>query len=242
MEHWDVMTEPAHVRVQGVSRHFGSGESRVEVLRDVTFSVARGARCVIVGASGSGKSTLLNAIGGLDSPDAGTIHVGEEDVTALSPRELTRYRRRHVGFVFQFYNLVPDLTVLENVQVTAQLVKRPLDIDELLGHLGLADHRHKFPAQLSGGQQQRTAIARALVKGSDVLLADEPTGALDRHTSQQMLEVLDDVHRRYGATLVMVTHNEAITAMADQVVELRDGEVVRDELNAHPVPAGGLDW
>ena len=242
MEHWDVMTEPAHVRVEGVSRHFGSGESRVEVLRDVTFSVARGARCVIVGASGSGKSTLLNAIGGLDSPDAGTIHVGEEDVTALSPRELTRYRRRHVGFVFQFYNLVPDLTVLENVQVTAQLVKRPLDIDELLGHLGLADHRHKFPAQLSGGQQQRTAIARALVKGSDVLLADEPTGALDRHTSQQMLEVLDDVHRRYGATLVMVTHNEAITAMADQVVELRDGEVVRDELNAHPVPAGGLDW
>ena len=242
MEHWEVMTEPAHVRVEGVSRHFGSGESRVEVLRDVTFSVARGARCVIVGASGSGKSTLLNAIGGLDSPDAGTIHVGEEDVTALSPRELTRYRRRHVGFVFQFYNLVPDLTVLENVQVTAQLVKRPLDIDELLGHLGLADHRHKFPAQLSGGQQQRTAIARALVKGSDVLLADEPTGALDRHTSQQMLEVLDDVHRRYGATLVMVTHNEAITAMADQVVELRDGEVVRDELNAHPVPAGGLDW
>ena len=199
-------------------------------------------RHAVIGASGSGKSTLLNAIGGLDSPDAGTIHVGEEDVTALSPRELTRYRRRHVGFVFQFYNLVPDLTVLENVQVTAQLVKRPLDIDELLGHLGLADHRHKFPAQLSGGQQQRTAIARALVKGSDVLLADEPTGALDRHTSQQMLEVLDDVHRRYGATLVMVTHNEAITAMADQVVELRDGEVVRDELNAHPVPAGGLDW
>lgn len=236
------MNEGAHVRVEGVSRHYGSGESRVEVLRDVTFSVARGTRCVIVGASGSGKSTLLNAIGGLDSPDAGTIRVADQDVTALSPRELTRYRRRHVGFVFQFYNLVPDLTVLENVQVTAQLVRRPLDIDELLGHLGLAEHRHKFPAQLSGGQQQRCAIARALVKGSDVLLADEPTGALDRHTSQQMLEVLDDVHRRYGATLVMVTHNEAITAMADQVVELRDGRVVRDEVNPHPVPARDLDW
>ncbi len=236
------MTEPAHVSVEGVSRHFGSGESRVEVLHDVTFSVARGARCVIVGASGSGKSTLLNAIGGLDTPDAGTIRVADQDVTALTPQELTRYRRRHVGFVFQFYNLVPDLTVLENVQVTAQLVKRPLDIHELLGHLGLAEHRHKFPGQLSGGQQQRCAIARALVKGSDVLLADEPTGALDRHTSQQMLEVLDEVHRRYGATLIMVTHNEAITAMADQVVELSDGRVVRDELNPHPVPAKDLDW
>ena len=236
------MTDEAHLRVEGVSRHFGSGESRVEVLRDVTFSVARGSRCVIVGASGSGKSTLLNALGGLDRPDAGTIRVAGTEVTALAPKELTRYRRRHVGFVFQFYNLVPDLTVLENVQVTAQLVKRPLDIPELLGHLGLTDHRHKFPGQLSGGQQQRTAIARALVKGSDVLLADEPTGALDRHTSQQMLEVLDEVHRHYGATLVMVTHNEAITGMADQVIELSDGRVVRDEANPHPLPAGSLDW
>ncbi len=231
-----------HVRVEGLSRHFGAGESRVEVLHDVTFSVARGARCVIVGASGSGKSTLLNAIGGLDAPDAGTIHVAGEQVTGRSPRELTRYRRAHVGFVFQFYNLVPDLTVTENIQVTAQLVRRPLDIDELLEHLGLTQHRHKFPAQLSGGQQQRCAIARALVKGSDLLLADEPTGALDRHTSQQMLEVLDDVHRRYGATLVMVTHNEAITALADQVIELRDGRIVRDRLNPHPLAARDLDW
>lgn len=233
---------PAHVRVEGLSRHFGAGESRVEVLHDVTFSVLRGARCVIVGASGSGKSTLLNAIGGLDRPDSGTIHVAGREITSLSPRELTRYRRDHVGFVFQFYNLVPDLTVRENIQVTAQLVRRPLDIDELLDHLGMTEHQHKFPAQLSGGQQQRCAIARALVKGSDVLLADEPTGALDRHTSRQMLEVLDAVHRLYRTTLVMVTHNEAITAMADQVIELRDGRIVRDEANAHPLAAGDLDW
>jgi len=233
---------PAHVRLEGVSRHFGAGESLVEVLHDVSFSVARGARCVIVGASGSGKSTLLNAIGGLDRPDAGTIRVDGQDVTAMSPGELTRYRRRHIGFVFQFYNLVPDLTVRENIQVTAHLVRRPLDIDELLGHLGMHEHRNKFPAQLSGGQQQRCAIARALVKGSDLLLADEPTGALDRQTSQQMLEVLDDVHRFYGATLVMVTHNEAITGLADQVIELRDGRVVRDELNSRPRAARDLDW
>ncbi|WP_092608717.1 ABC transporter ATP-binding protein [Raineyella antarctica] len=234
--------EPAHVSVEGVSRHFGAGESRVEVLHDVSFAVDRGACCVIVGASGSGKSTLLNAIGGLDSPDAGTIHVAGQEVTSLSPRGLTRYRRQHVGFVFQFYNLVPDLTVRENIQVTAQLVRRPLDIDDLLRHLGMYEHRLKFPAQLSGGQQQRCAIARALVKGSDVLLCDEPTGALDRHTSQQMLELLDDVHRRYRATLVLVTHNEAITAMADQVIELRDGLIVRNETNPHPRAAGDLDW
>lgn len=233
---------PAHIRVAGLSRHFGAGESRVEVLHDVSFAVARGARCVIVGASGSGKSTLLNAIGGLDTPDSGTITVADQDVTAMSARELTRYRRRHIGFVFQFYNLVPDLTVRENIQVTAQLVRRPLDLDELLDHLGMTEHQHKFPAQLSGGQQQRCAIARALVKGSDVLLADEPTGALDRHTSQQMLEVLDDVHRRYATTLVMVTHNEAITALADQVIELRDGRIVRDQHNPHPIPARDLDW
>ena len=238
----DPATAPAHVSVAGLSRHYGEGESRVEVLHDVSFSVARGARCVIVGASGSGKSTLLNAIGGLDTPDAGTIQVAGEQVTSLSPRELTRFRRRHIGFVFQFYNLVPDLTVRENIQVPAQLVRRPLDIDELLHHLGMYEHRHKFPAQLSGGQQQRCAIARALVKGSDLLLCDEPTGALDRHTSQQMLEVLDEVHRRYRATLVMVTHNEAITAMADQVIELRDGRIVRDETNPHPRAAGDLDW
>ena len=214
----------------------------VQALQGLSLTVDPGEVVAIVGASGSGKSTLLNAIGGLDAPDAGTIHVAGEQVTGRSPRELTRYRRAHVGFVFQFYNLVPDLTVTENIQVTAQLVRRPLDIDELLEHLGLTQHRHKFPAQLSGGQQQRCAIARALVKGSDLLLADEPTGALDRHTSQQMLEVLDDVHRRYGATLVMVTHNEAITALADQVIELRDGRIVRDRLNPHPLAARDLDW
>ncbi|WOQ18595.1 ABC transporter ATP-binding protein [Raineyella sp. W15-4] len=232
----------AHVRVEGVSRHYGEGESRVEVLHEVSFTIARGARCVIVGASGSGKSTLLNAIGGLDRPDAGSIHVADQEVTAMSPRGLTRYRRHHIGFVFQFYNLVPDLTVRENIQVTAQLVRRPLDIDELLRDLGMAEHRHKFPAQLSGGQQQRCAIARALVKGPDLLLCDEPTGALDRHTSLQMLEVLDDVHRRYRTTLVLVTHNEAITGLADQVIELQDGRVIRDEANPDPRPVADLHW
>jgi len=235
-------TAPAHVSVEGLTRAFGTGESRVEVLHQLSLSIARGACCVIVGASGSGKSTLLNAIGGLDRPDAGTIHVGDLDITSLSPRGLTRYRRRHVGFVFQFYNLVPDLTVRENIQVTAQLVRQPLDIDDLLAHLGMAEHQHKFPAQLSGGQQQRCAIARALVNGSDLLLCDEPTGALDHHTSQQMLELLDDVHRRYRATLVIVTHNEAITPMADQVIELRDGRIARDRTNPHPRPVQDLTW
>ncbi len=227
-------TAASHIRVEGLSRHFGSGESRVEVLHDVSFSVARGARCVVVGASGSGKSTLLNAIGGLDRPDAGRITVAGLDITSMSARELTRYRRDHIGFVFQFYNLVPDLTVREDIQITAHLVRHPLDIDDLLDLLGLADHRNKFPAQLSGGQQQRCAVARALVKGSDILLCDEPTGALDHHTSGQMLQVLDDVHRRFGATLILVTHNTDLTTIADQVIELADGRIVRNETNPRP--------
>lgn len=230
------------VRVADVGHHYGQGDSLVRVLDGVSFEVARGSLCVIVGASGSGKSTLLNALGGLDTPQEGTVTVDGLEITSLSPRALTRYRRRHVGFIFQFYNLVPDLTVRENVQVTAQLAREPLDAEQLLADLGMAEHAGKFPSQLSGGQQQRCAIARALVKGSDLLLCDEPTGALDHHTSLQMLQVLEEVNSRYGTTLVVVTHNDAITAMADQVIELRDGRIARDEHNPHPVPAAEIIW
>ncbi|QLQ14564.1 MAG: ABC transporter ATP-binding protein [Micropruina sp.] len=230
------------VVVEGVSRFYGVKESRVRVLDRARLRVRQGAMCVIVGASGSGKSTLLNAIGGLDRPDEGTISVAGTTITALSDRDLARYRRRHLGFVFQFYNLIPNLTVAENVAVCRHLSPTPMDVDELLATLGLAEHRDKFPAQLSGGQQQRCAIARALVKRPDLLLCDEPTGALDYESSRQMLRVLEEVNRDLGSTLIMVTHNDAVTAMADQVVALKDGRIVRETHNSDPLSAADLEW
>ena len=196
----------------------------------------------MLGPSGSGKSTFLNLIGGLEDADGGSVSVGGCELTALGPRELGEYRRRELGFVFQFYNLVPDLTIRENIEVTAHLSDSPLPLEDLLRSLGLWEHRDKFPRQVSGGQQQRCAIGRALVKNPGLILCDEPTGALDYKTSKEVLELMERVNREYGCTIVMVTHNAAIAGMADRVLRLRDGRLVEDQINEAPLCAAELDW
>ena len=196
----------------------------------------------MLGPSGSGKSTFLNLIGGLEDADGGSVSVGGCELTALGPRELGEYRRRELGFVFQFYNLVPDLTIRENIEVTAHLSSDPLPMEDLLRSLGLWEHRDKFPRQVSGGQQQRCAIGRALVKNPGLILCDEPTGALDYKTSKEVLELMERVNRECGCTVVMVTHNVAIAGMADRVLRLRDGRLVEDQVNEAPLCAAELDW
>lgn len=231
-----------YLAVNGLKKHYGNGEARVQVLDGITTTVNRGEICVMLGPSGSGKSTFLNLIGGLEDADGGTVSVGDCELTALSSKNLGEYRRRELGFVFQFYNLVPDLTIKENIEVTAHLSISPLPIEELLRSLGLWEHRNKFPRQVSGGQQQRCAIGRALVKNPGLILCDEPTGALDYKTSKEVLELMERVNQKYGCTLVIVTHNAAIARMADRVLRLRDGHLVEDEVNESPVPASELDW
>ena len=228
--------------VDGLKKHYGDGEARVQVLDGITTTVNRGEVCVMLGPSGSGKSTFLNLIGGLEDADGGTISVAGCELTALSSKDLGEYRRRELGFVFQFYNLVPDLTIKENIEVTAHLSKNPLPMEELLRSLGLWEHRNKFPRQVSGGQQQLCAIGRALVKNPGLILCDEPTGALDYKTSKEVLELMERVNQKYGCTLVIVTHNAAIARMADRVLRLRDGRLAEDEVNESPVPASELDW
>ena len=205
------------------------------------LSVEKGVMCVIQGASGSGKSTLLHCIGGLDEAGSGSVSVDGMEICGLTPEELSDYRRANLGFVFQFYNLVPNLTVKENIQVCEYLTGSPLDLGELLDTLGLAGHQDKFPPQLSGGQQQRCAIARALIKNPKLLLCDEPTGALDSHTSREILELLEEVNRKYGTTILIVTHNNAIRQMVDQVVYLKDGQVQKNYRNKTKVPAAQLE-
>ena len=231
-----------YLQVRGLCKHYGEGEARVSVLRDVTTTVNAGEICVLLGPSGSGKSTFLNLVGGLEAADGGTITVGGTELTGLSPKQLGEYRRDQLGFVFQFYNLVPDLTIRENIEVTAHLSANPLPIDDLLRSLGLYEHRAKFPRQVSGGQQQRCAIGRALVKNPGLLLCDEPTGALDYQTSKEILELMENVNRDFGCTIVIVTHNDAIKHMAHRVLRLRDGQLVEDEANAVRVPARELTW
>ena len=212
------------LEIQQIKKHFGEGESRVDVLRGIDISIEKGEICVLLGPSGSGKSTLLNIIGGIETPDSGKITIHGETIGEMNEKNLTLYRRKHLGYIFQMYNLIPNLNIKENVEVGAYLSDNPLDVDDLLKTLGLYEHRHKLPNQLSGGQQQRTAIGRAVVKNPDILLCDEPTGALDYHTSKEILKLLEDVSRKYGNTVVMVTHNDALQNMADRVVKLRDGK------------------
>ena len=226
------------IELKHVDKHYGD----LHVLNDINLSVDRGEVVVVIGPSGSGKSTFLNLIGGLEDADAGSIMVDGCDLTVLKPTDLGEYRRRELGFVFQFYNLVPDLTIKENIEVTAHLSKNPLNIDDLLRSLGLYEHRNKFPRQVSGGQQQRCAIGRALVKNPGLLLCDEPTGALDYKTSKEILQLMEDVNHEYGCTIIIVTHNAAIARMANRVLRLRDGRIVEDELNESPVAAAELDW
>ncbi len=230
-----------YLEVKRLKKSYGEGGSYVEVLKGVDLSVEKGVMCVIQGASGSGKSTLLHCIGGLDEAGSGSVSVDGTEICGLTPEELSDYRRANLGFVFQFYNLVPNLTVKENIQVCEYLTGSPLDLGELLDTLGLAGHQDKFPPQLSGGQQQRCAIARALIKTPKLLLCDEPTGALDSHTSREILELLEEVNRKYGTTILIVTHNNAIRQMVDQVVYLKDGQVQKNYRNETKVPAAQLE-
>ena len=230
------------LEIHELRKSFGAGENRTEVLKGLDFSVEKGEICVLLGPSGSGKSTLLNIIGGIDEADGGYISIDGEKMEEMKEKALTEYRRRHLGYVFQMYNLIPNLNVKENIEVGAYLSDRPLDIDELLHTLGLYEHRHKLPNQLSGGQQQRTSIGRASVKNPDILLCDEPTGALDYHTSKEILKLIEDVNQKYGNTVIMVTHNDAIKNMADRVVKLRDGQIRKNYVNETKIAAGDLEW
>lgn len=230
------------LEINGIKKHFGEGESRVEVLKGIDVGIEKGEICVLLGPSGSGKSTLLNIIGGIDSADSGYISINGEKTADMNEKALTMYRRKHLGYIFQMYNLIPNLNIKENVEVGAYLSDNPLDVDELLHTLGLYEHRHKLPNQLSGGQQQRTAIGRAIVKNPDILLCDEPTGALDYATSKEILKLIEDINRKYGNTVVMVTHNDAIKNMADRVIKLRDGVIRKNYVNETKIPAAELDW
>lgn len=236
-------TQPQpYLSVTDLYKHYGEGEARVTVLQGINTYINKGEVCVLLGPSGSGKSTFLNVIGGLEPADAGSINVNGIELTALSAKQLGEYRRTELGFVFQFYNLVPDLTIRENIEVCQYLSRNPLPIDDLLKSLGLWEHRSKFPRQVSGGQQQRCAIGRALVKNPGLLLCDEPTGALDYQTSKEILQLMEEINADYGCTIVIVTHNDAIKNMARRILRLRDGKIVEDEANAQRIPARELTW
>ncbi len=235
-------TDKNFLQIVDLKKTFGTGDTRQEVLRGVSFSVAKGEFCVLLGPSGSGKSTLLNIIGGIDVSDSGYISIGGDRLEDLGEKGLTRYRRKHLGYVFQMYNLIGNLNVRENIEVGAYLSDSALDIDELLHTLGLYEHRRKLPNQLSGGQQQRVSIGRAIVKNPDILLCDEPTGALDYTTSKEILKLIEEINRKYKNTVIMVTHNEAIKGMADHIVKLRDGTVRLNEVNENKISASELEW
>ena len=230
------------LEINQIRKSYGSGESRVEVLQGIDLSVEQGEFCVLLGPSGSGKSTLLNIIGGIDQADSGDICIRGERMADMKEKKLSQYRRKHLGYIFQMYNLIANLNVKENIEVGAYLSDNALDIDELLHTLGLYEHRYKLPNQLSGGQQQRVSIGRAIVKNPDILLCDEPTGALDYNTSKEILKLIEDVNKKYGNTIIMVTHNEAIKNMADHVIKLRDGAVRHNDINTNKVSAEELEW
>ncbi len=228
--------------LENIKKSYGEGDSRNEVLKGISCGVEKGHICVLLGPSGSGKSTLLNIIGGIDTADSGSVIIGGEKIEAMNEKQLSMYRRKHLGYVFQSYNLIPNLTVKENIEVGAYLSDSPLPIDDLIETLGLTKHQDKIPSQLSGGQQQRTAIGRAIIKNPDILLCDEPTGALDYKTSKEILKLIEEVNQKFGNTIIIVTHNDAIKLMADQVIKFRDGGIRKNELNTQKIPAAELDW
>ena len=230
------------LEIRGIKKSFGTEDSCVNVLKGLDLNIEKGEFCVLLGPSGSGKSTLLNIIGGIDGADEGSITIEGERLEDMTEKKLSMYRRKHLGYIFQMYNLIPNLTVRENIEVGAYLSEQPLDVDELLHTLGLYEHQRKLPNQLSGGQQQRTAIGRAIVKNPDILLCDEPTGALDYHTSKEILKLIETVNQRYGNTIIMVTHNDAIKDMADRVEKLRDGMIRKNYRNEVKIPAIDLEW
>ena len=231
-----------YLQISGLCKSYGHAASKAVVLDEVSTQLNAGEICVLLGPSGSGKSTFLNIVGGLEQADSGQVVVGERDIMRMGARELEAYRRRELGFVFQFYNLVPNLTIRENIEVGAHISDDPLPVDELLESLGLYEQQGKFPRQVSGGQQQRCAIGRALVKKPKLLLCDEPTGALDYQNSKGILSLIADVNERYGCTVLMVTHNDAISKMSHRMLRLRDGRLVEDAKNQKRIPAAELEW
>ena len=232
----------AYVEFEKVKKTYHMGKVSIEALKDATFEIEKGEICVIVGASGAGKTTLLNILGGMDSLTSGRVVLDGKEISSYNANELTTYRRYDVGFVFQFYNLVQNLTAIENVELAAQICKNPMDAAEVIDLVGLHDRAQNFPAQLSGGEQQRVAIARALAKNPKLMLCDEPTGALDYNTGKAVLQLLQDCGRKNGMTVVIITHNQALTAMADRVVSVKSGVVTDVSLNAHPTPIEDIEW
>ncbi len=231
-----------YLELRDITKSYGEDGNRTQVLQGITCGLEEGEICVLLGPSGSGKSTLLNIIGGIDTMDGGSVSIGGQAIERMNEKQLSRYRRTYLGYVFQSYNLIPNLTVKENIEVGAYLAEESLPLQELMETLGLWEHRDKTPNQISGGQQQRTSIGRAIIKNPHILLCDEPTGALDYHTSKEILTLIEEVNRKYGNTVVMVTHNEALRDMADRVIILRDGRIREEYTNATKTPAADLDW
>ena len=230
------------VEFQDVCKFYTMGEQRIVAADKVSFTIEKGEFAVIVGPSGAGKTTVLNMLGGMDSCDEGTIRLDGKEISRYTQRQLTEYRRYDVGFVFQFYNLVQNLTALENVELASEICKEPLDARETLAQVGLAERMSNFPAQLSGGEQQRVAIARALAKNPKILLCDEPTGALDYNTGKTILQLLQDTCRQTGRTVIVITHNQALTAMADRVIRIKSGTVIGNAVNPQPLPVERIEW
>ncbi len=230
------------VSLSNVTKRYRMGEVTITAVDDVSFAVGKGEFCIVLGQSGAGKTTVLNILGGMDSCDQGQVMVDGVDVAKFTPRQLIGYRRNDIGFVFQFYNLMQNLTALENVELAAQICRNPLDAAHALRQVGLEDRLDNFPAQLSGGEQQRVSIARALAKNPKLLLCDEPTGALDDQTGRAILSLLQDTCRKQSMTVIVITHNSAIAPMADRVVQLKSGKVVRNTRNQHPVPVEQIEW
>ena len=231
-----------YVKLEGVTKVYDTEGVRVSALKDVSFEIGKGEICVIVGQSGAGKTTLLNILGGMDTLSSGKVFLGGEEISAYSKKQLTRYRREDIGFVFQFYNLIPNLTALENVEMATELAKAPFSAEQVLEDVGLAERKANFPAQLSGGEQQRVAIARALAKNPKLLLCDEPTGALDDSTGKTILKLLQDLSREKGMTVVIITHNSAITEMADRVVRVKSGSIASVRVNEHAKSIEEIEW
>jgi putative ABC transport system ATP-binding protein len=237
-----MMKKEVLIRVEDLSKDYKMGEVTVRALRGVTFDIYEGEFVVILGPSGSGKSTLLNILGGMDKPTKGRVFIGNGEVTRYNEKQLTLYRREKVGFVFQFYNLMTNLTAKENIELATELCDNPLDIDEVIMDVGLADRKDHFPSQMSGGEQQRVAIARAVAKNPLLLLCDEPTGALDFKTGISILSLLSKVNKSYGKTVIVITHNSPIAYMADRVIKMRSGEIIENKINKNPIEPERIEW